>query len=122
MNPIASSATAGRSREPLSYSVGDATVIAAFGRITSTSFHALERLANLAREGGCTVLVFDLYEVIAIEPEAVDLLRAALRGGQLRGATLVGLRPALRLALRELDAGDISIRSNMRAALAAAGR
>ena len=120
MNPTAPSATPQGSREPLSYSAGDATVIAAYGRITTTSFHALERLANVALDGGCTRLVFDLYEVKGVAPEAVDLLRAALRDVRLRGATLavVGARPALRLALQELNPGDISIHSNMRAALA----
>ena len=120
MNPTAPSATLRRSREPLSYSAGDATVIAAYDRITPTSLHALERLANLALDGGCTRLVFDLYEVNDVDPGAVDLLRAALRGGRLRGATLavVGVRPALMLALQELDAGAISIHPNMRAALA----
>ena len=65
-------------------------------------------------------MVFDLYEVNDVDPGAVDLLRAALRGGRLRGATLavVGVRPALMLALQELDAGPISIHPNMRAALA----
>lgn len=120
MNPTAPSATPRGSREPLSYSAGDATVIAAYGHITAIGLGALERLAYVALDGGCTRLVFDLYEVKDVEPEAVDLLRAALRGGRLRGATLavVGVRPALMLALQELDAGAISIHSNMRAALA----
>ena len=120
MHPTAPSAAPPRSRDPLAYSAGDATVIAAHGRITPTNFLAVERLAALALDGGCTRLVFDLYEVNGIDPDALLLLRAAFRDIRLRGATLalVGVRPSLTLTLRELDPGDISIYSNVRAALA----
>ena len=119
MHPAPLVSTPRRSREPLVYSAGDSTVIAAYGRITSTRFLALERLAAVALDGGCTRLVFDLYEVNHIEPEALDLLRAALRGIRLRGATLavVGVRASLAPALNELESGDISMYSNVRAAL-----
>ena len=122
MHPTAPSATPPRSRDPLAYSAGDATVIAAHGRITPTSLLGLERLAAAALDGGCTRLVFDLYEVNGVDPDALGLLRAAFRDIRLRGATLalVGARPSLILALRELDSGDISIYANVRAALATA--
>jgi anti-anti-sigma regulatory factor len=107
---------------PLTYSAGDATVIAARGRIDFTGFLALERLAGIALDRGCTRLIVDLYEVSDIDPDALDLLRAALRGNRLRGATLsvAGVRPSLARGLQEFEAAGISIYSNVRAALAPA--
>ena len=120
MHLTAPSATPLRSRAPLAYSAGDATVIAAHGHITPTGVLRLERLAAVALDGACTRLVFDLYEVKDMDPDALGLLRAAFRDIRLRGATLalVGARPALVRALRDLDSEDISIYSNVRAALA----
>jgi anti-anti-sigma regulatory factor len=120
MHPTSPSATFRWSRDPLAYTAGDCTVIAAYGRIDSAGYLALEHLAAAALEGGCTRLVFDLYEVSDIDPAALDLLRAGLRGNRLSGATLAiaGVRPSVALALKELDSEGISIHSNVRAALA----
>ena len=122
MHPTALFAPPPRSRDPLAYSAGDATVIASHGCITPASLLALQRLAAVALDGGCTRLVFDLYEVNGVDPDALGLLRAAFRDIRLRGATLalVGVRPSLTLALRELDSEDVSIFSNVRDALATA--
>lgn len=125
MRPTAtpSPSTPQRSREPLPYPAGDATVIAAHGHVTAAGFLALERQAIEALDAGCKRVVLDLHEVVDIEPDALGVLWAALRGIRRRGGTLgvVGVRHSLLPALRALDSGGLLVYSNVRTAVTVGG-
>ena len=102
-----------------SYPAGDALVIVVRGPLRSVAFPALHRLLLDALGGGRRLLVLDLHEVSAIEPEALGWLWGALRGIRRRGGRLAGAgaRPAVASALNALDSGGLTLHRTVRAAL-----
>jgi anti-anti-sigma regulatory factor len=104
----------------MAYRVSGAAVIAASGAMRSPDVVALDRLLIEALDKGHHNLVLDLHQVSTIEPEALGLLWATLRGIRRRGGTLVGegARPPLRPALEALSSGGLTLHTSVRAALA----
>jgi anti-anti-sigma factor len=98
---------------------GSVTVIAVSGDLRSAGFAALDRLVTEALDRGCRHLVLDMHAVPSIEPQALGLLWAALRGVRRRGGTLAAAeaRPALRPALKALSSGGLPLYDTVGAAV-----
>jgi anti-anti-sigma factor len=105
----------------VTYPAAGATVIAVGGGPRSGDFAALDRLVTQALDHGHRHLVLDLHAVSSIEPEALELLWAALMGVRRRGGTLAtaGARPAVRKAFEALGLGGLPLYGSVRAALSA---
>jgi anti-anti-sigma factor len=100
---------------------GGATVIAVSGDLRSAGFAALDRLMTEALDHGHRHVVLDLHSVPSIEPQALGLLWAALRGVRRRGGTLAAAeaRPPLRPALKALSSGGLPLYDTVGAAVSA---
>lgn len=105
----------------MTYAAGAATVIAVSGGLRSDGFAALHHVVTEALDRGDRQLVLDVHEVDVIEPDALGLLWAALRGVRRRGGTLAaaGARPSLRSALEALSSGGLATYPTVSAALEA---
>lgn len=100
---------------------GSVTVIAVSGDLRSAGFGALNRLVTEALDRGHRHLVLDMHAVPSIEPQALGLLWAALRGVRRRGGTLAAAeaRPPLRPALKALSSGGLPLYDTVGAAVSA---
>jgi anti-anti-sigma factor len=103
------------------YPAGGATVIALTGSLHGAGFAALDRLVTEALDQGHRNLVLDLHELRGLDPQALGLLWAALRGVRRRGGTLAAARarPPLRPGLEALSSGGLALYDTVRAALSA---
>jgi anti-anti-sigma factor len=88
----------------LTYRVGDVAVIVVEGWLDASSVAALERALKDAFDNGHWKVVLDLHQLRSVDPGALEVLWAGLRGAIRRGGTLgtAGLRPSLQKAMEPL--------------------
>lgn len=105
----------------VTYPAGDATVVAVSGVLQAATFASLDRPVTEALDRGNRHLVLDLHDLRDLDPEALGLLWAALRGVRRRGGTLAvaRARSSLYPALMALNSGGLALYGTVSAALAA---
>lgn len=103
------------------YASGGATVIALSGDLHGAGFADLDRLVTEALDQGHRHLVLDLHDLRSLDPPALGLLWAALRGVRRRGGALAaaGPRAPLRPSLEALSSGGLAVYATVREALLA---
>jgi anti-anti-sigma factor len=105
----------------VAYLPGDAVVIAVNGGLDHAGVAALDRTLTQVLDERHRCVVLDLHTLRSLEPDALGLLWAALRGSMRRGGTLAaaGLCPPLRPVAEPLTPHGLRLYSTVRAALAA---
>ena len=105
----------------MTYPAGDAAVIVLDGSLQGTGFAALDSLVTEALDHGHRHLVLDLHDLRSLDPVALGLLWAALRGVRRRGGTLAAARAGapVRHALEALGSGGLMLYDTVHAARSA---